>query len=564
VFFSNTWLGCSTFLYSGKKPVFKRSNGSLLEPFRESSFVRGVLFATSASIIAELLFSHFLQPGGSLAFIGRVTALSITLYVIYQFCLTVLTKDIRCLRDLVCLTVLIVGFLLIFWFGRILGLSLSEYAGKFDHLHGVSPEAIYYAIPYAAGGLVLQAVLGLYYGLVFALSLATIVAFYVPAHIVLAPEILVTTLVACLGLSRVRSRLAFIRAGFHISLLSLAFALTSIVIVGDLSTPEIILRLGSALLGGVLSALLSAGLTPVVEYLGGYVTDMRLIEMATLDHPLLKELSIQAPGTWNHSMVMGMMAEAAADAVGANTVLSRVGCYFHDIGKMKKPLYFVENQMSGDNRHDKLSPSMSALIIRSHVKDGIELAKKHKLPILMEDMIAQHHGTSLIEYFYDKALKEADGEEVDKSLYVYPGPRPQTREAGILMLADGIEAASRSMSEPSADRIQGMVQKMINKVFASGQLNECELTLKDLHLIAKCFTRVLTAIHHQRISYSEPVEKGVKSSDSKESTTKDNAKDESKKDMGVNGRRKGNSSSGEHKGAEGSSEEDLKRLGLET
>jgi putative nucleotidyltransferase with HDIG domain len=172
--------------------------------------------------------------------------------------------------------------------------------------------------------------------------------------------------------------------------------------------------------GGV-SALLAVAITPVVEYLGEYASDMRLIEMATLDHPLLKELSIQAPGTWNHSMVIGMMVESAAAVIGANPVVCRVGAYFHDVGKSKKPLYFVENQSAGENRHDKLSPSMSALIIRSHVKDGVDLARRHKLPKVIEDMIPQHHGTSVIDYFYDKARKEAedageDPESVDVSI----------------------------------------------------------------------------------------------------------------------------------------------------
>jgi putative nucleotidyltransferase with HDIG domain len=193
-------------------------------------------------------------------------------------------------------------------------------------------------------------------------------------------------------------------------------------------------------------------------------------------------------------------------------VLARVGAYFHDSGKIKKPLYFVENQAPGENRHDKLSTSMSALIIRSHVKDGIELARKHGLPKALEDMIPQHHGTSRIEFFFDKACREAvesglPEDSVDESLYRYPGPRPQTREAGILMLADGIEAAARTLSDPTHDRIQGMVQKLINKVFSSGELNECDLTLKDLNHIARCFTRVLTGIYHQRIAYQEPAEK---------------------------------------------------------
>jgi putative nucleotidyltransferase with HDIG domain len=312
---------------------------------------------------------------------------------------------------------------------------------------------------------------------------------------------------------------------------------------------DIVVRISACIVGGCLSAFLAAGLTPVVEYLGGYASDMRLIEMATLDHPLLKELSIQAPGTWNHSMVMGMMVESAADAIGANSVVCRVGAYFHDVGKMKKPLYFVENQAPGENRHDKLSPSMSALIIRSHVKDGVELARKHKVPQVIEDMIPQHHGTSLIEYFYEKAKKDVeeageDNDSVDKGLYSYPGPRPQTREAGLLMLADGIEAAARTLPDPTADRIQGMVQKMINKVFSSGELNECELTLRDLHLIAKCFTRVLSGIYHQRIAYAEPAEKVNES------------------DMAEDGTEREASGRGEST-RKPRAEENLKRLGLE-
>ena len=312
----------------------------------------------------------------------------------------------------------------------------------------------------------------------------------------LIPYILCSVLVACLSLVRFRSRSAYLKAGFNVVLIALPFALASVVLFGDLAAADLAFRLLGIVFAGILSAAIAILVTPLFEYLGGYVTDMRLIEMATLDHPLLKELSIQAPGTWNHSMVMGMMVESAADAIGANPVTARVSAYFHDIGKMKKPLYFVENQTPGENRHDKLSTSMSALIIRSHVKDGIDLARKHKLPKVIEDMIPQHHGTSLIEFFYDKACKEveeADGDptEVDLSLYSYPGPKPQTKEAGILMLADGIEAATRTLTEPSHDRIQGLVQKMINKVFSSGELNECELTLTDQHKIAKCFTRVL-------------------------------------------------------------------------
>ena len=204
---------------------------------------------------------------------------------------------------------------------------------------------------------------------------------------------------------------------------------------------------------------------------------------------------------------------------------------------------------------------MSALIIRSHVKDGIELGRKHKLPEPLIDMIPQHHGTSLIEFFYDKAKKEAeeageDPKEVDKSLYSYPGPKPQTREAALLLIADGIEAAARTLSEPSQDRIQGMVQKMINKVFSSGQLSECELTLQDLHLIAKAYTRVLTSIHHQRIAYAEPAEKVHEKVKEVPEKSEKNEKVESRDSE------RSEASTGTEEAPKKSGEEDLKRLGL--
>lgn len=533
--------------------------------FRGYRVVLGFLYAFTGAAGSELAFNHLLADTSAFAPVGRMVVVLITLYLLQRFSLGTLPPHRRRSRDLICLTLVLLASILFEWIGRIVGLSLSEYAHKSPYIDGISAASTYFALPYATGGILLQVVLGLRYGLVFAISFAVITSLYSPGQALVFPLVISTNLVACLSLSRVRSRSAYFRAGLYIGLVSMAFALSSLLMDGAGSTGDVLVRVLGACVSGILCTILSAGFTPVLEYVGGYVTDMRLIEMATLDHPLLKDLSVQAPGTWNHSMVMGMMAESAADAVGANTVLARVASYFHDVGKVKKPLYFVENQLNGENRHDKLSPSMSALIIRSHVKDGLELARKHKLPAVIQDMIAQHHGTSVIEYFYEKALKEAEaqGEVVDKGHYTYPGPRPQTREAGILMLADGIEAASRTLSEPSADRIQGMVQKMINKVFASGELNECDLSLSDLHLIAKCFTRVLTGIHHQRVAYSEPAEKvnvrdGVKDGGKEGKDGRDDGRKEVDRSSGG----KGPAAPGEKDGVKAPGGDNLKRLGL--
>jgi putative nucleotidyltransferase with HDIG domain len=392
-------------------------------------------------------------------------------------------------------------------------IALVEYGGLRSAPKGISQFSLLFALPYATGVLVLQSIRGMQLGLLAATGAAILFGWYAPSSGLITAMVLSSTVVACLIFRRgVRSRGAYLRGAAWLGASMFPFAIISLFMLPPVGVLDGFVRFLGCIMSGGLSALLAVAITPIIEYLGEYASDMRLIEMATLDHPLLKELSIQAPGTWNHSMVIGMMVESAAAAIGANPVVCRVGAYFHDIGKTKKPLYFVENQAPGENRHDKLSPSMSALIIRAHVKEGIDLAKRYKLPKVIEDMIPQHHGTSTIDYFYDKARKEAedngqDPETVDISLYQYPGPRPQTKEAGLLMLADGIEAATRTLVDPSHDRIQGLVQKMLNKVFASGELNECELTLRDLHQIAKCFTRVLTGIYHQRITYAEPAEK---------------------------------------------------------
>jgi putative nucleotidyltransferase with HDIG domain len=212
---------------------------------------------------------------------------------------------------------------------------------------------------------------------------------------------------------------------------------------------------------------------------------------------------IEAPGTYHHSVIVGSMVEAAASDIGANPLLAKVCGYYHDIGKVKKPLYFIENQTDGRNKHDKLAPSMSSLILIAHVKDGVDIAQQHKLGQIIIDTIQQHHGTSLIHYFFEKAkqLRGEDAVKIDD--FRYPGPKPQTKEVGLVMLADVVEAASRSLDNPTPARIQGLVQHLINKVFSDGQLDNCELTLKDLHSIAKSYNKILNGIHHHRIEYAE-------------------------------------------------------------
>ena len=386
-------------------------------------------------------------------------------------------------------------------------------------MYYIDPSTFALASPVAAGGILLQVVLGTPAVFFYVISFTLLSGVFVELSWVFLALIALGNMVAAISIRGSVKRSEFIWAGIRIASINMIIVLCFLMLNPDLDATEQASRVLWSVLGGLFSGVLGAGLIPIAELCGSYVTDIKLLELASIDHPLLKELSIAAPGTWNHSTVMSQMAESAAESIGANPLLARVGAYFHDVGKVTKPAYFVENQTK-ENKHDKLTPSMSALIIKAHVKDGIELAQKHKLPPCITDFIPQHHGTSLIEYFYIKALKEAGEEdEVEESHYRYPGPKPQTKEAGILMLADSVEASSRTLSDPSPAKIQGLVQKMINKIFASGELEESNLTLKDLHLIAKSFVRVLTGIYHRRVEYAEPAEK-VKEPAQKEEETK--------------------------------------------
>lgn len=534
---------------------------------------RGLFLAFICAACAELLLFSFLNESGALAPFGRIAVVFLSVYTIHRFGRLVQQGYRPSVKDLITLTCVIIGSLLIIAIGRFIGISVLASAQASPALTGLTSETFFFAIPFAAGALMLQAMMGMQYGLIYAFIIGLIVGVYFPEEPLLFPYAFVTSLVACLSLIRPRSRSAYLKAGLSIALTAVPFALASIFIQGELFLLDGVLRILASLLGGVLCYVIGSAIVPIVEHAGGYVTDMRLLEMATLDHPLLKDLSVQAPGTWNHSMVMGMMVESAAEVIGANSVLARVGAYFHDVGKMKKPIYFVENQGEVENRHGKLSTSMSALIIKSHIKDGIELLRKYKVPKVIEDMIPQHHGTSMIEYFYHKACKEAietggDPADVDTSLYSYPGPKPQTKEAAILMLADGIEAAVRTISEPTHDRIQGLVQKMINKVFRGGQLNECDMTLRDLHQIAAVFTRVLTAIYHQRIAYAEPAEKGGDKSGAKpaanvQEVSKDDSKTSETKEVAGSDPDRKLRSTPEQNGNKKHDPDDLKRLGME-
>lgn len=264
---------------------------------------------------------------------------------------------------------------------------------------------------------------------------------------------------------------------------------------------EVVQNLGLGLTNLVVSTLLVMMLTPVFENLFGISTNMTLVELADMNHPILKKLSIEAAGTYNHSVLVGNLAESAAQSIGANALLARVASYYHDIGKIEKSDYFIENLVGDKNMHRKLAPSMSALIICSHVKDGVELARQFKLPLVIQNAIMQHHGTSTVSYFYEKAREQDQHNQVQEEDFRYPGPVPQTRENAIIMLADSVEAASRSLGTSSPKLLRELVKKIIRDKFSARQLDQCNLTLRDLDKIVEGFMPVLQGIFHSRIEY---------------------------------------------------------------
>jgi putative nucleotidyltransferase with HDIG domain len=310
--------------------------------------------------------------------------------------------------------------------------------------------------------------------------------------------------VACYSTQRLRHRSELFRS---MALLSMTYFIMIYFIETFRVAPEreTLGLMGYGLINGVVSPLLAIGILPVFESLFGFTTDITLLELSDLNRPLLKRLSLSAPGTYHHSIIVGNLAEAAAKAIGANSLLARVGAYYHDIGKMEIPDYFVENQLGIKSKHEGLAPSMSAIILASHVKKGRRLGEESDLPDEVLNFVEEHHGTMTMTYLYNKA-KEMGEEEPSVDDYRYPGPRPRTKETAIVMLADTVEAASRTLDEPKPARLRNLVHNTIHDRIQSGELQECPITLKDLAAIEESFTQILTGVFHFRVEYPKKEE----------------------------------------------------------
>ncbi|MEM5786631.1 MAG: HDIG domain-containing metalloprotein [Syntrophobacteraceae bacterium] len=413
------------------------------------------------------------------------------------------------------------------------GLWTGDLIGDSNGL--LSTKTFIYAVPLSAGAMMACIFFGVTVSLIFSLVFTLFAGMIFGKDFGLFFYFMIGSFVAAHGVTPCRNRMVPIKAGLLVGLVNVTLIVLSALLQDQWVLLKVLANAFFGLSGGIFAGILVTGLTPLAEMFFGYTTDIKLLELATMDQPLLQSLMVEAPGTYHHSIIVGNMVEAAAKSIGANPLLAKVAAYYHDIGKIKKPLYFIENQLECENRHEKLAPSMSSLILIAHVKDGVELAKQHHLGCEIIDIISQHHGKSFISFFYNKAVearekshspKASELPPVNMDDYRYPGPKPQTKEAGLVMLADVVEAACRSLTEPTPARIQGQVNRLINNIFIDGQLDECELTLKDLHQIAKHFNQILATIHHKRIEY--PVTNGKGKPDAPDSAQREPKQDKDK------------------------------------
>lgn len=357
-----------------------------------------------------------------------------------------------------------------------------------------------YLTPVAFGSIMVALLVESRLAVVFTLALGILVGMVFGPESTYVIVALAGGIAGVFGISKVSQRSDLTRAGILVSMAGFTSMLALGLVSGDTG---LLLHSWAGAGNGMISAIAAIGSLPYVEALFGITSSIRLLELLNPSHPLLRKLLMDAPGTYHHSIMVGNLAEAAAEAVGADGLLSRVGAQYHDIGKSRRPYFFVENQFGSENPHDKITPNLSTLIIVSHVKDGVAMAREHKLPEALVDFIRTHHGADLVKYFYHRALNQQGNGEVNETDFRYPGPKPQTMETGIVMLADAVEATVRSMPKHTPGRIEAVVRRLIRDRLEDGQLDECDLTLKDLDRIAHAFVRVLTGMYHQRIEYPE-------------------------------------------------------------
>jgi hypothetical protein len=446
----------------------------------------------SAKILEEI--AHREGIGNRLhAYAGLVALIIVFFYLFY--------RDIRRYRaTLIADTKKILLLAVLLFFTVSVAITAKSIFSLLADKIQLDAATIGFALPVAIGAMLTSLLLDFHLALAFSFVVSILLGItfqgdpFVPVYFFLG------SIVAALKVIRCKRRTALLKAGAFTALVNML-----VIVCIDFYRGELMMRgamdMVAGFLGAVMVTMIVSVILPFFESLFDIATDIKLLELMDPNQPLLKELVFKSPGTYHHSILIGNLAEAAAEAIGENPILARVGAYYHDIGKINKPAYFIENQHSRENKHDKLMPSMSSLILASHVKEGVELARAHHLPASIIDIIQQHHGTGLIKYFYQKAKDLQPFAAIAEEDYRYHGPRPRTKVAAIVMLSDSVEAASRTLEDPSPQRIQMLTSSIITRIFLDDQLIMCDLTLKDLREISRIFNLVLTGIYHHRIDY---------------------------------------------------------------
>jgi putative nucleotidyltransferase with HDIG domain len=437
----------------------------------------------------------FLNVSIFLGMFLSIMLFSIILYLIFEAWLTSRANNIA--TDIILLSIAAILQVLL---ARI-GIFLCE---SINHAFPLIPvNACFYAIPFATATMLIVTLLNRDVGLIFAVFSAFLISFLFEAKASMFFYSMLGSMVAAFKITECKERSAFFKTGLLVGLVNMAVIICLSLLAGKLITMDTLFNFVMGFVGGIFSAAVVSSIIPLFESLFGYTTDIKLLELANLNQPIFQNMIMVAPGTYHHSIVVASMVEAAAEAINANSLLAKVSSYYHDVGKIKKSLYFIENQIGHENKLEKLSPKMSSLVIISHVKEGCELAKEYKLGRAITDIIRQHHGTRLVGYFYEKAQRDKDPSvrSIPEGEFRYPGPKPLTREAGLVLLGDVIEASSRALTNPTPSRIKNLVEDRINQILIEGELNESDLTFHDLSKIADSFTRTLTGIFHQRIDY---------------------------------------------------------------
>jgi putative nucleotidyltransferase with HDIG domain len=470
------------------KPL--KADGSMPGYSKRDNLVR-IYFIIFCGFIASLSIQ---QTFGAGQLIGGFFIAAVLMFILYRDIMRYKPAYTKKYNMLLLLGLLLMSTLLI---GRLFAYLLFSLSKGLEYK---SLDSALFGIPIAAGAMFVSLLFDFHTAITFSFTVSLLTGLWLQ-DASFAVYAFVGSITAAFSVIRCKKRSGLLKGGGYVIAANVLMVIIILLFKGELFTVKGPPSVLFASLGGMTVAAIVSLLLPLIEYSFKVTTDISLLELLDLNQPIMKSLMITAPGTYHHSVIVGNLVESAAEAAGVNPLLARVSAYYHDIGKIKMPDYFIENQGGPVSKHEKLTPHMSSMIIVNHVKEGVEIAGQYKLPEPIIDIIEQHHGTMLVSYFYQKAKEKGEDLVPVAEDYKYHGPKPQTRVAALVMMADAVEAASRVLSDPTPARIASLVDRIINHIFLEGQLDECELTLKDIHEIKKRFTYILTGIFHKRVDY---------------------------------------------------------------